>query len=315
MYTNKHARSVYYTVSKQTNMVKRAHTGSSKATAKKAKGFVAKARKRKHTRKPAKVAKTAGLLSNYHEQTFKRTISYALEWPDWDYQDNIDMTAHLVKQVYEQLYHYEGFTKVVQRYQQVKPVELAIKMRLTKNAFGRTFGDRLNQSTPGATDNDEGLTGGNIPSNGCWNYAEVLAAVDFDGKDGLGGQLKYNRSDFRAAGNTSQNHISSGAPKLIAKYPLKQYIKIPPGQAQVAVPVTKNQQWFTQGVFNDLTVPATAEPVALTSQPTFGGCNFAVISYDAVGNGYTGTTQNKLPCMGVTVEYVLRCQFKGEVLK
>lgn len=329
MYTNKHARLVYHIVVKQTNMpyhpykrtsrVRRSPLKSvfSNKIVRKARTFKGKVRAANNAKPPAKVARQSGLLRNIHEQTFKQTIGYCLQIPDWDWQNNIDNTRHYVEAVFQKLSGFEGFTETVARYEQVRPMTMSIKIRLAKNAFGPIYTGgnpalpRPNQSAPGIADNVAGTTGGNIPSMGAFSYAEVLACVDYDGLKGQGDTIQYKRSDFRNAGNSSQTYITGGVPRLIAKYPLKQYIRVPT-TGQIAVGISQDQQWFSSNVFNDLTA---TNATALPNQPQFGGCNFAVISYDAMGNGYTGSTQDHGPCLGTVVEYEIKVQFKGEVKK
>lgn len=230
---------------------------------------------------------------------FQMQIQYALKYADWHGTgNNVTNTRHLVEAVFYQLKTFNGFTAVMNRYEQVKPLSMTVKAKLGKFAFGTTWeptglGGRqnatVNESTPG-----------------CWT-ANVQACIDYDGKNGLGDAATYVERDFQNTTNSTSTWISDKVTKVVAQFPLKQYVPVESVDTDPLTPVTERQEWFSQNCFVD------SSGATRTNQPLFGGAQVAIIAYDAVGNGYDGLSGDVEPCLGAVLTYTLKCEFKGEI--
>lgn len=279
---------------------------------------VKKARKRSGKAKmsivvktPPKVASKAAVSSATETITFKMEFVASLTKTDWDgglSQQTDTNTRHFQGAFFQQLSLFAGFTNTCARYDMVKPISITLKARLCKNAFGVSFQDRYNNSLvlndPNGV-NQSGHFGGGVDSGTAFKYAKVYSVIDYDGKDGKGGDLKYEKLDFMNSANTAESYISGGVPKKLAQWVPKQYTSTVGNNSGVAKIMMDKSQWYGTGNFVE------TNGSSKVSQPKFGGMDFSVVSYDAAGNGYNGKVGNTDPVIGLMYEYVLKAAFKA----
>lgn len=230
---------------------------------------------------------------------------------------------------YPKLTDFAGFRAMAILHEMIKPISITVKARIFKmgtlnnndgtllrGCAGINYVNNFNDpSTGGPTDPEiqPNSQGGSMPSPGLWDYMEVRSCIDYDGKQGSGGDIKYNLTDFLNAGNSSLSYINGRYMKTVAQWSPRQYVSAPSGLAgESAAPVMDKSQFFPIDTFYNWD-PTTNTFVDNPNTPRFAGLNVFATSYDAAGNGYNGTTADNKPVLYVQYNVELKCAFKGKI--
>lgn len=270
-------------------------------------------RQTKYRERTSVVARSAAKSKNNETRKFRYWIAGELDRPDWFKKDGtgsyVPNTRHNNLALYPILKDFPGFNQFCAKFEQVKFLNLTLKARLVKNAFGANSPNSArdnNVACPIANIGNTGDMGGAVQSAGCWQYAQSYAAVDFDGKEGTGEQKFYDLQDYTNIGNTAMTSIHSGSLKTIGSFAPRLFIKPPTTGHKDITPVYEKPKWFPSTSFVTI-VGNTA-----IGAPPIGGINNTIVSFDACGNGYDGLyTESNKPCLGVMYEVEIKCQFKG----
>lgn len=265
--------------------------------------------------KPVAIARVDGMKYGSETRTFttfsqvqlSRTGFYDQIPATWAYSNGADNTAyrpehtrHCNLTFYGRFPDFfPGFNKVLENFEAVRPLSLTCKAIITNSAFkSAEKSDRI-----GIAQQSEAYLP--FPSDSIYQ-CDCHAVVDYNGKNGQAGVEHYTWQDYQNNAASSRRNINAKSWQTLFQFVPQQLIPAN-NSSPPKIPNAEKALFYSREAFID------SQGATLTNCPIFGGVQATLVSYNAAGAGFAGTTADTEPCLGVTLQWDFKAAFKGQV--